>query len=512
MSWLILTLLIGALIMAGLLLSIQRGIAITGEMQNAQAGVYVSNPLKVTGAQYGADWEVIGNLPPGWEFLLIIFPGMPFATEAMIFGVATTPGQYTYSVKVTDGRGVYALREFTVTITAADTLKVTDGSATGNDGSDLRSEPGAVGEPFYRKLQPIGGVGPYSFTDIGGSNPDFPAGLSFNVLTGEITGTPTSENLDGSDKIWLKLEDSASSVIRFLYAAITVAFEIEDNALPPTGTRGALYGHTFSLKEQSVGTPPIAWSLISGTLPPGLTLSADGYLSGRPEVTTAATGITLQADSAGGASDTAAFTIVIDPAYITVAQNLPDGAIGVAYYGTLIPSGGYGWYTAQVQASGSHHFPDGLSLQKSTRGPNVWEIVGTPANTTPNLANGGVNTFDVIFTDGYGNTATEHCSITLAPTDLQYGDVSIPSTGEAGQFYHGDFSIQGGLKPYGAFSVVAGSLPPGLTVHADDPFNGRFYLGHVPTTAGVYTFTLRAQDGQTVPDTVDHDFKIKIDP
>ncbi len=49
------------------------------------------------------------------------------------------------------------------------------------------------------------------------------------------------------------------------------------NPVPPNATLGQAYSHQFSAIG---GTPPYTWSIAAGSLPPGLSLSSDGLVSG----------------------------------------------------------------------------------------------------------------------------------------------------------------------------------------------------------------------------------------
>lgn len=67
-------------------------------------------------------------------------------------------------------------------------------------------------------------------------------------------------------------------------AAVTFTLTIQSpltitSPLPPAGTVGLAYSHQFTAAN---GVAPYAWSVASGSLPAGLTLSASGLLSGTP--------------------------------------------------------------------------------------------------------------------------------------------------------------------------------------------------------------------------------------
>lgn len=104
-----------------------------------------------------------------------------------------------------------------------------------------------------------------------------PNGLNL-VTTGNasfsLTGTPTNE---GSSDIVLQVEDSFGFLTDLNYtlqiAPNASALTISPTTLP-TASLNASYSAT--LTETNSGTTPYTWSLASGALPSGLTLSASG--------------------------------------------------------------------------------------------------------------------------------------------------------------------------------------------------------------------------------------------
>lgn len=86
------------------------------------------------------------------------------------------------------------------------------------------------------------------------------------------------------------------------------------------GTVGLPYSQTLSA---SGGTPPYSWSVSSGKLPSGITLSPSGILSGKPTLGTYVSGIPyplsveLKVTDRNGASTKKVFSITISNAITT---------------------------------------------------------------------------------------------------------------------------------------------------------------------------------------------------
>ena len=103
-------------------------------------------------------------------------------------------------------------------------------------------------------------------------------------------------------------------------------------ASPPAGTSGAAYaGYMFAA---SGGTSPLSWTG-SGSLPPGLTLSASGQLSGMPATAgTYSFSVTVTDSSMPPLTMSVPVSFRVNDSAITVAPaGPPAGAVNYAYSG-----------------------------------------------------------------------------------------------------------------------------------------------------------------------------------
>jgi uncharacterized repeat protein (TIGR01451 family) len=339
-------------------------------------------------------------------------------------------------------------------------------------------EDGTVGAPYWQRIDVRGGVAPYSFSLASGTLP-----FHLDPATGVISGPGPAA---GAYAFTIQVTDSdgppstaAQAYTITVNPANPAAPTVNDSPLPPGGTVGTPYDHTFTAVD---GQPPYTWSVAAPALPPGLALNArTGRLAGTPTAAGTYT-FTLQAASSTG-NGTRAFTITIDPpplAFRTLA--LPDGAVGQIYNQLVELEGGLGPTFTWSLASGS--LPPGLVLTGGTG--RTTSIVGTPTIN-------GLYTFTLQAVDGgpSGRTVTRSYGVTILPAGglaLQIQTSSLPP-GTIGRPYSAVLTSRGGVAPI-TWGLSAGMLPAGLTLN---PATG--LLSGTPAAAGRYEIVVGASGG-----------------
>ena len=242
------------------------------------------------GVDYAAQIPVTGGTGP-YSFTGAGLPdGLILSASGAVSGKPTTPGSSSFTVSVTDSKGLTGSGNFGITIAPADLIIVTP------------SLPDAVvGTAYSATLVASGGVPPYTWTVTG-----LPDGVTANGAT--IGGTPTTA---GKFTVTVSVKDSQpGSAPQTKSYGVAVAPPpppplVITTPTAPNGTVGTAYSATISA---SGGATPYTFSATG--LPVGLSISASGAITGTPTVPGDATIVVTVKDS-GGASFSRNFAVTM---------------------------------------------------------------------------------------------------------------------------------------------------------------------------------------------------------
>ncbi|MBI4899572.1 MAG: putative Ig domain-containing protein, partial [Actinobacteria bacterium] len=256
-------------------------------------------PSAVVGGAYSQTITASGGTGP-YTFAVTAgsFPaGLSFSSAGVLSGTPTAAGTFNLTMTATDANGFTGSRAYSLTV-GAPTITV----------SPATLPNATAGSVYSQTITASGGTGPYAFAVTAGS---VPAGLSLSS-GGVLSGTPTD---GGSFAFTVSATDSSTPGPFTASQSYTL-----DVALPvltlaggtlPGGTVGTAF--TAALPAAVGGVAPLTYSA-AGVLPAGLSLSADGVLSGMPTQAGTFTFDVAVVDSTGGtgpARAVATFTIVV---------------------------------------------------------------------------------------------------------------------------------------------------------------------------------------------------------
>jgi hypothetical protein len=146
---------------------------------------------------------------------------------------------------------------------------------------------GTRGLSYSYQMQAANGRGAATWSLRAGQ---LPSGLSLNAATGLISGIPTAV---GTSNLTLEVADGVSASSEAFSLRILAPLTIATTSLPD-GTAGQ--GYSLQLQAaDAIG--PVTWSLAAGPLPVGLAISANGLVSGTPNISGSFTATVQAADA-----------------------------------------------------------------------------------------------------------------------------------------------------------------------------------------------------------------------
>jgi len=404
-------------------------------------------------------------------------PGLTLSKEGVISGTPTSVGTSSFTVRVTDSASPAqtADKAFQIKVDP-EALQITTPSAL----------PGAtVNQPYTTTLQATGGTTPYTWSVLSGT---LPPGFTL-LANGTIQGTATGP---GTFVFTAQVSDSTvPSLVASREFSLTVYDKLAvTTETLPDGTAAVPYSVTLAAAG---GTPPFTWSLSDGTLPPGLTLSSAGVLSGTPTATGTFT-FTVRVTDSSSPLQTAdkQFVVTIYVKLAVATSTLPRGTVGKPYSHTLQATGGKPSYTWSLAPGSS--LPPGLSL-----GGDTGVLTGTP--TSPGFFNFTVRVGDSAVPP---QVAEQHLAITVEDALAITTPSPLPDAVK-GTAYSQTLQAAGGTAPFTWSLVPGSSLPAGLSLGSNTGL-----ITGTPTVTGTFTFTVRVTDSSNTVRVAEKAFQLSV--
>jgi hypothetical protein len=251
------------------------------------AGVYqqpYSASLAASGGTGSVAWSLAGGAMPS---------GLTLNADGTIAGTPTSMGATTFTLQATDTNWP------TNVATAAVTVAINAPTFT----ASLPAVPaGQVGVAYQSAAgTTAGAVGTVTWSGA------LPAGLVLNAANGSIGGTPSAF---GSFTVTLQASDSYdASRVASVVGTISIApapLAIASAAVADGCVRVAY----LAALAANGGTGMTAWTVTGGSLPAGLTLGANGVISGAP-TTIGSYSFIVQASDAGWAGNVASAPVTM---------------------------------------------------------------------------------------------------------------------------------------------------------------------------------------------------------
>ncbi len=431
----------------------------------------------------------------------------PYANFTITAG--TLPAGLTLSTAGTVSGTPTQAGSFTITVQAQDSTTGTGAPFTGSQMFSFSVAPPVIvlapstlpldiaGTPYTATLSASGGTAPYSsFTVTAGT---LPAGITLSSA-GTLSGTAAAA---GTFTFTVQAQDSTTGPDVPYTGSQTFTLVVDEPFTPLSltpGKAGVTYGQTLTAIS---GTGPASnFTVSSGSLPVGITLSAGTVFSGTPTqvgtfmFTVSANDVT---PTTGATVANQQFTLTVTSPTIAFTPTTATATAGVAFSQTLTGQGGTPTYSHFTVTANS--LPAGLTLSPAGT------ISGTPTQAGSFTVT--IQTQDSTTGTGAPFTGSQTFSLVVNPPNISFSPTTLTGI-TAGVSYSQALTGQGGTPTYSHFTLTgANTLPAGLTLSPTGTISG------TPTQAGNFTITVQAQDSTTgtgTPFTGSQTFSLVVNP
>jgi hypothetical protein len=430
------------------------GVAYTGADLNSLLSV-TGDPSYVAGT--GVTWDIsTGALPAGLSLN---------ASTGIITGTPTTGGPASFTVRATyktnSGVQTYSM-QVSLNISVALAARTLPDGMVGVTyaGVSLNSFLSVTGDPNY-----VAGTG--VTWDV--SSGVLPAGLSLDSSTGVITGTPTT---GGTGNFTVRATYKTKTGVQAYSIQVSLNIVV---TLAPTTLSDGLVGVSYALGGLKpyltiTGDPAyvagsgtsVTWSISSGALPAGLTLSSStGVISGKPTTAGASSFVVRATYKTKTGEQTYSMQVNLNIVVTLSSYTFPNGKVGTPYSSSYIrlltgvtgdPSYVSGTGVTWDITAGA--LPAGLALSGSTG-----DITGNPTA-------GGTSTFTVRATYKTKSASTPYSIVVDLNIKVAFNSVEPPKlvTGSAYSYNLNNLVVVTGDPNYDVNAVTwtAQNLPAGL--------------------------------------------------
>ena len=396
----------------------------------------------VTAAGNGTITYSVANgysLPPGLSLN---------SSTGSITGIPTTNGVYTFRLSATSVSG-----NTSSTLTTAD-LTLMVGQAPALVSGDIDNQV-SLAQQYDSTLEVSGYPNP-EYSLVTGA---LPSGLSLNSYTGKISGVPKKT---GTYEFAVRASNFFGDYT-FAQSTIVVGAKPGDfSNLEPFELRKG-QDFTTDLSVDAVPTP--LYTIESGSLPPGLILTENGIVQGKPSAAGAYT-FKVQAQNWAGTTVSGSIHLDVLSPPVVVSNTLPNEIRKGQNVSFGFISEGFPAPTYKL-SEGS--LPEGFTLDEAT---------GQISGSTSTL---GSFSFGILATNKLGSVDAGNFTVVIADAP-KLSAVSLPAVLKLGEALSQSIEFEG--YPMPVASIKTGSLPTGLKLSSLGVLSG------TATATGDFSFTI----------------------